>query len=305
MNKIAHLPGASATLDVDVLRSFVAIVESGSVAAAADRVGRTSGAVSMQIRKLEDTLGRSLFERTRQGMSVTNEGERLLEYARRMIELNREAMQAFSQPELNGTLNIGIIDSFKGERLAQVLGAFACCYPKVTVNVAMSSTRNLVPELDSGRFDIVMITPGGLHAQRATDFVLHEEPLVWLGRDGGRSPRGRPVPISVADEGCAWRNLATEALAGADVETRIAYVSDHDSGQLAAVQADLAVAPMPRSYLQPGLIELGAREGFPRLGTARLVMRLTDAASGTVRALAARIAESYGRQFDPEIQAVW
>ena len=179
-------PAPSASLDVDVLRSFIAIVDSGTIAAAADRVGRTAGAVSMQVKKLEDMLGRELFERTRQGMSLTPQGARLLEYARRMIELNREAMQAFSQPDLEGTVTVGIVDSFKGERLAQVLGNFACCYPKVTVDVAMSNTVNLVPDLDSGRFDVILMTPGGAHGQRKNDIVVHEEPLVWIAREGGR-----------------------------------------------------------------------------------------------------------------------
>ncbi|MEL7469838.1 MAG: LysR family transcriptional regulator [Pseudomonadota bacterium] len=298
MNKIMHIPAPSASLDVDVLRSFIAIVEGGSIAAAADRVGRTAGAVSMQVKKLEDMLGRSLFERTRQGMLLTAEGDRLLDYARRMVELNREAMQAFSEPELDGTVSVGIVDSFKGERLAEVLGNFACCYSKATVNVAMSNTVNLVPDLDAGKYDVIMMTPGGAHAQRDGDIVVHEEPLVWIAREGGRAMRARPVPISVADNGCAWRKLAMDSLAGADVATRVAYISDHDSGQLAAVQADLAVAPMPRSYLQPGMVELGKRDGYPKLGNARLVMRISEGASGTARALAARIAESYGKRID-------
>jgi DNA-binding transcriptional LysR family regulator len=250
----------------------------------------------MQVKKMEDMLGRELFQRTRQGMSLTPQGERLLEYARRMIELNREAMQAFSQPDLEGTVTVGFIDSFKGERLAQVLSNFSCCYPKVTVNVAMSNTVNLVPDLDSGRFDVILMTPGGAHAQRKDDILVHEEPLVWIAKDGGRAMRQRPVPISVAEDGCAWRKLATESLNGAEVETRVAYVSDHDSGQLAAVQADLAVAPMPRSYLLAGLTELGAKEGYPRLGSARLVMRLAQDASATARALAETIADTYGKK---------
>lgn len=296
MNQMLSTPAPSASLDVDVLRSFIAIVESGTVAAASDRVGRSPGAVSMQVKKLEDMLGRDLFERKRQGMTLTPQGDRLLDYARRMIELNREAMQAFSQPDLEGKINVGIIDSFKGERLAEVLGKFACCYPKVTVNVTMSNTVHMVPDLDAGNYDMILMTPGGHHPQRETDFLMRQEPLVWIAKEGGRALRQRPVPISVAEEGCAWRKLATESLAGAEVETRIAYVADHDSGQLAAVQADLAVAPMPRSYLVPGLIELGTREGYPPLGNAKLVMRLREDASTTARALAETIADTYGKQ---------
>ena len=298
MNQAFRPPAPSATLDIDVLRSVVAIAEGGTIAAAAARVGRTPAAVSMQVKKLEETLGRSLFERSHSGMRPTGEGERLLDYARRMIELNRAAMQAFSAPELSGTVSVGMTDSFGGERLAQVLAAYARCYPKVTVDVSMDVTQRLAPALDAGRFDLVMMTPGGANPMRDTDLVLHEEPLVWIAREGGRAVRCRPVPIAVANDGCAWRRLATDAIRDARLDTRIAYISDHDAGQLAAAKADLAVAPLPRSYLGPGLVELGAREGFPPLGTCRIVLRLAETASGAARALAARIAETYCKRLD-------
>lgn len=296
MNQAFRPPAPSATLDIDVLRSVVAIAEGGSIAAAAVRVGRTPAAVSMQIKKLEEMLGRSLFERSHAGMAPTAEGERLLDYARRMIELNRAAMQAFSAPELSGTVRVGLTDSMGGARLADVLAGFARSHPKVTVDVSMDVTARLAPGLDAGRLDLVTFTPGGAYPLRDGDLVLDEQPLVWIGREGGRAVRCRPMPLAVANEGCAWRKLAAEAIRDARLDVRIAYVSDQDRGQLAAVQSDLAVAPLPRCYLGPGLVELGAREGFPPLGVCRIGLRVAETASGAARALAARIAESYGRQ---------
>lgn len=297
MNQSFRPPAPSATLDVDVLRSVVAIAEGGTIAAAAQRVGRTPAAVSMQVKKLEEMLGRSLFERSHAGMNPTAEGDRLLDYARRMIELNRAAMQAFSAPELEGTVRIGMTDSMKGARLAEVLSGFSRSHPKVTVDVSMDLTPRLAPALDAGRFDLITFTPGEAHPLRDGDLVLQEEPLVWIGREGGRAVRSRPVPLAVANDGCVWRKLATQAIRETRMEVRIAYVSDHDQGQLAAVQADLAVAPLPRCYLGPGLVELGAREGFPPLGTCRIALRVGENASGPARALAARIAETYGKRF--------
>lgn len=298
MNQTFRPPAPSATLDIDVLRSVIAIAEGGSIAAAASRVGRTPAAVSMQIKKLEETLGRALFERSHAGMAPTAEGERLLDYARRMIELNRAAMQAFSAPELSGTVRVGLTDSMRGARLAQVLAAFARSHPKVTVDVSMDLSARLAPALDGGRFDLVTITPGCAVPLRDDDLVLDEQPLVWIAREGGRAVRCRPLPLAVANEGCAWRKLATEAIRDARMDVRIAYVSDHDAGQLAAVQADLAVAPLPRCYLGPGLVELVARDGFPPLGRCRIALRVAEAASGAARALAARIAESYGKRLN-------
>ena len=295
MNQTFRAPAPSATLDVDVLRSVVAIAESGSIAAAAGRVARTPAAVSMQIKKLEETLGRQLFERTRQGMTATAEGERLLDYARRMIELNRAALDAFAMPEIDGTVSVGVIDSFGGVRLADVLAGFARQHPKVTVNVAMGWTARIAPELDAGNFDLIVMTPGGEVPWRDGDLLLHEEPLAWIAREGGRAPRQSPVPLSVAEDGCVWRKLAFEAIRQAGMDCRVAYVSNFDGGQFAAVEADLAVAPMPRCYVRPGTVELTPSDGFPRLGKAQIALRLGATAGRAARALAARIAESYGK----------
>ena len=304
MNQMLREPSPSATLDIDIMRSVVAIAESGSIAAAAARVARTPAAVSMQVKKLEDMLGRALFERSHHGMRPTAEGERLLDYAKRMIELNRAAMQAFSGPELAGTVRVGLIDSFGGLRLAEVLAGFARSHPKVTVEVSMGRTVEHVPALDAGRFDLVMLTPGtgapgtGPVELRDDDLVLREEPLAWIAREGGRAQRMRPIPLAVANDGCAWRKLATEGVRSARLDARIAYVSDFDTGQLAAAQADLAVAPLPRSYLGPGLVELGPREGFPPLGLCRIALRVAENASGAARALGDRIAESFGKRLN-------
>ena len=302
MNQIfrpeANGPRPSASLDIDILRSVVAIAESGSIAAAAQRVARTPAAVSMQIKKLEEMLGRSLFDRTRQGMTPTAEGERLLTYARKMLELNREAVQAFTMPELSGKISIGMTDSFGGLRLAKVLSAFACCHPKVVVNVTMDQTSRMCLALDRGELDLTVFTPGGSAALRPGDKVLAEEQLAWIAKEGGRAAKQSPVPLAVATEGCAWRRISTEAVAAAGIETRIAYVADFDHAQIAAAEADLAVAPMPRSYVKPGLVALGARDGFPPLGKSQVALRLGENAGPQVYALAADIAASYGVALD-------
>ncbi len=298
MNQIFASPAAAASLDLDVLRSIVAIAETGSVTAAAERVGRTPAAISMQLKKLEETLGRALFERTRQGMNLTAEGERLMPYANRMVDLNREALEAFRAPELTGSVSVGMIDSFGGVRLGRVLAAFARSHPKVAVDVSMSCSNNLGPRLDRCELDISLITPGGSVAWRDTDIVLHEEPLAWIACEGGRAIRQTPLPLAVANEGCAWRKLAMEAVRRGGLTPRIAYISDYDAGQLAAAEADLAIAPMPRSYLHAGLVELGAKHGLPPLGRARIAMRLSPQIDCVGRALAERIAESYGVSLD-------
>ena len=294
MNEHARPPAPSASLDVDVLRSVTAIAEAGSIAAAASRVGRTPAAVSMQVKKLEDMLGRTLFERTRQGMTPTAEGERLMIYARQMLEVNRAAMQAFTMPELTGEISVGLIDSFGGVRLCKMLSAFARSHPRVTVNVSIAETVDLAPALDRGELDVILFTMGGKAAKRPTDHVLAEEQLVWIAKEGGRAHRQRPLPIAVSGEGCPWRKLTTDAIESKGIDARIAYVAGFDHAQIAAVEADLAVAPMPKSYLHPGLMALGPRDGFPALGKTQVAMRLGDRAGPVEHALARDIAASYG-----------
>ncbi|MEM7061026.1 MAG: LysR family transcriptional regulator [Pseudomonadota bacterium] len=293
-----HAPAPSATLDVDILRSVSAIAEVGSIAAAASRVGRTPAAVSMQIKKLEEMLGRTLFNRSRQGMTPTAEGERLLIYARQMLDLNRAAMQAFTMPELAGEVSVGLIDSFGGVRLTKVLSAFARSHPKVTVNVSIAETVDLAPALDRGELDVILFTMGGSEAKRPSDFVMAEEQLVWIAKDGGQAQRQRPLPIAVSGEGCPWRKLTTEAIEADGMDFRIAYVAGFDHAQFAAVEADLAIAPMPKSYVRHGVVALGPRDGLPTLGKTQVAMRLGDRAGSAVRALASDISASYGVMLD-------
>lgn len=298
MNQIMRPPATSASLDVDILRSVSAIAEVGSIAAAASRVGRTPAAVSMQIKKLEEMLGRTLFNRTRQGMAATAEGERLLVYARQMLDLNRAAIQAFKLPELTGEVSVGLIDSFGGVRLTKMLSAFSRSHPKVTVNVSIAETVDLAPALDRGDLDVILFTMGGSESKRPSDYVLAEEQLVWIAKDGGQAQRQHPLPIAVSGEGCPWRKLTADAIEAEGMDVRIAYVAGFDHAQIAAVEADLAIAPMPKSYVQPGLIALSPRDGFPALGKTQVAMRLGEQAGSAVQALASDIAASYGVALD-------
>ena len=296
MNRHASIPSPAATLDIDVLRSVVAIADTGSITLAAPRVGRTPAALSMQLRKLEETLGHALFERRPGGMSLTAAGERLMPHARRLIEAERAALDEFRTPDLEGEVRVGIIDDFAGVSLTRVLAAFARSHPRVLVNVTMGPSAELAPRLDRGELDLAVITPGCAVAWRSGDRTLYEEPLVWVGREGGDAWRRRPLPLAISGQGCAWRRQALEALDRAGIDWRMAYVSEYYAAQKAAIAADLAIAPMPRSLVEPGFARLGAAERLPDPGMARIALRVKGDAEpeGCVAALAGRIAETYG-----------
>ena len=294
MTEINHLPNPAATLDIDLMKTLVAIAETGSVTAAAARVARSPGAISMQVKKMEETLGRTLFERSRRGMELNANGELLLAYAKRMIILHRETLDAFRAPELSGEVCIGTIDDFGVTQLSDLLFAFDRSHPHVTVNVTVGPSATLAPKLDRSELDLAVMSPGCAVPWRESDRLIHEEPLVWVGKDGGRAARERPLPLAMATQGCGWRHAALEAVEQAGIPYRFAYISEFFSAQMAAVLADLAIAPMPRCQIEAGLVQLLAADGLPEIGTCRVAIRMNHDPSDATLALAERVAESYG-----------
>lgn len=294
-------PSDGATLDLDALRAFLAIADRGGVSAAADRIGRTPAAVSMQLKKLETVLGATLFSRPnassadggRRGMRLTPAGERLLGPARRMLDLEAEALAAFRPGALTGEARLGLIDDFSGVALSEVLSAFARTHPDVTVTVALGPSATLAAKLDAGVLDLALIAPGGPIEWRDADRVATEEPLVWFGALGGSAHLREPTPIAVASEDCAWRHRTIEAFARVSRRYRVAYTSDTYAGQRAAVSADLAIAPLPRSVAGAELTEIPPSAGLPELGRTRVALRIAEAPSdpATACALADQIIE--------------
>ncbi len=294
MTQITHFPTSAATLDIDVLKSLAAIADTGSVTAAAARVARSPGAVSMQIKKLEETLGRPLFQRSRQGMTLNADGERMLAYARRLIELHREALDAFRGPALTGEVGIGMIDDLGIGRLSDVMAAFARSNPRVTVNMDIGTSVMLAPKLEAGALDLAILTPGCAVDWLPSDLLLHEEPLIWAGAEGGKAVRARPLPLALSNPGCAWRRAALESMDRSGLPYRIAYTSEFFQPQRAAVLSDLAIAPLPRALIRDGLVELGAADGLAPVGACRIALRIAPDPSPATLALAERVAESYG-----------
>ncbi len=215
-------PTALPLLDTDVLRSFVAIAESGSFTRAANQVFRTPSALSMQIKRLEETLGQSLFVREARQVRLTPEGEMLLGYSRRLLRLNEEAVTQFLTPSLEGTVRFGTPDDVGSRILPRVLSQFARSHPAVQVDVMVGRSIDLLERLDKGELDLVLATAGneGFPADRGE--VVHTEPLVWVGREGGVALERSPLPLAMANHGCAWRRMALSALDESGLAYRIA-----------------------------------------------------------------------------------
>jgi DNA-binding transcriptional LysR family regulator len=274
-------------LYLDVLRTFVAIAETGSFTAAANSVFRTPSAVSMQIKKLEETLRCSVFTRDARSVTLTTDGEVLMGYARRMLAINREAVSKFVVPDVAGIVRLGSPDDYGERVLPSVLKRFAQSHPSIAVDVTIDQSANLRRRMGERELDITLFTVCRNVPPDAE--ILLTEPIVWGGAKGGCAHMRKPLPVSVWEEGCAWRADALEALGREGVEYRIAYMSAHTAGQRSAILADLAIAPLPRSFIGNDIVALGPEQGLPLLSNYNLAMIVAPDASAPVRAAADHI----------------
>lgn len=278
-------------LDLDVLRTFVAIAETGSFTLAAGSVFRTPSAVSMQIKKLEDILGASVFLRDARSVTLTQEGEMLMGYARRMLALNREAVSKFIVPDIAGVVRLGSPDDYGERILPTVLKRFAKTHPAIAVDVIIDMSGNLRRRLAERQLDITLLTARNNVPSDAE--VLLTEPIVWGGAKGGCAHLRDPLPVSLWEEGCVWRADALDALGRAGRNYRVAYMSAHTAGQRAAILSDLAIAPLPKSFIGEEIVALGPDEGLPLLSNYNLAMIVAPDASAPVQAAADHIRATF------------
>ncbi len=276
-----------------MLRTFVAIAETASFSRAARQVFRTTSAVSMQIKKLEEMLGQPLFLREARRVTLTPAGETLLRYSRRLLKLNDEAVSEFLKPSLAGTVRFGTPDDIGTRILPGVLADFARSYPAVEVDVVVSSSQTLLKRLDDGELDLVLITAGSADDKTADGTVVHTEPLVWAERDGGTALERHPLPIAFASPGCAWRSTALAALDRAGLTYRIAYTSEHCAGQQAAMEADLAIAPFPLGLIRKPIRQVATSAGLPSLGHYQIEMRSGAHRNEVVEALSGYVVRAF------------
>lgn len=288
-----HEPrGAWPLLDNDLLRTFVAISDTGSFTRAAQRVHRTTSAVSMQVKRLEETLGRTLFLREGRSVSLTPDGEALLSFGRRMLRINDEAVSRFLAPPIDGRVRFGAPDDFGTRFLPNILARFAATHPMVEVDVVLAPSVRLTAELDAGDLDLTLVTAGSSDTRTEDGVIVYSEPLLWAGLKGGRAQEEEPIRLALSSQGCAWRSAALAALDAAGTPYRIAYNSEHCQGQLAAILADIAIAPLPQSLVAPPYAQIDARYGLPPLGNYQLLLLRGTDMGPAAEALAEQVSES-------------
>ncbi|HRD67040.1 MAG TPA: LysR substrate-binding domain-containing protein [Candidatus Competibacter sp.] len=281
----------SVQLDPDLLRTFVTIVDAGGFTQAAKQVHRTQSAVSMQVRRLEETLDRTLFQRDGRGVQLSPDGEALLGYARRLLKLHDEAVAALTRPDLSGLVRIGTPDDYVGRFLPEILVRFARAFPRVQVEVNCEPSVTLRRMLAEDRLDLALVTcPPGAE----TGEVVRREATVWATAERHLAHEGEPLPLALFQCGCPFRDWALAGLSSLGRPYRIAYTSASITGILAAVTAGLAVTVLCRSILPAGVRPLGIEEGFPPLPPASITLHRGSSVSAVAECLADYIREGFG-----------
>ncbi|MFT3989370.1 LysR substrate-binding domain-containing protein [Aestuariivirga sp.] len=277
-------------LDVDLLKTFLAIADTGSFTRAAGEVNKTQSAVSMQMKRLEDVLARPLFARDGRLSRFTPDGERLIEFARRMVSLNDEAVSAFTKPELTGTIRFGTPDDYADRFLPEILARFSRTHPLVTVDVECVNSTILFERTRRGEFDLSLVSFG---CEVVTDEPVRREPLVWVSSARHSTHLLDQVPLAISHAGCEWRGKALSALESAGRRYRIAYSSPNSNAVNAAVKAGLAIGAIPDLCVQPGMKVLTEKDGFPSLGTFDIGMvRKPGRGNSAIDALARHVSDS-------------
>lgn len=266
----------SVSLEIDLLRSFVAIAQAGSLSRAAQCIARTQSALSQQMKRLEDIVDQPLLQRTGRGVVLTNPGERLLGHAQRILRAHDEAMADMSGRGLSGTLRFGCPDDYAAAFLPHLLREFAVAHPHAFVEVICEPTPRLLEQLKRHALDLALISlPEGVDEGS----VIRREPLVWIGSpglDAVLADPGEPLPLALSDPDTLDHIAACEALTQAGRAYRIAYASSNLSGLTALARSGQAFAVMTQTAV-PADLRIVTGDTLPSLPSVGITVKFDRA----------------------------
>ena len=251
-----------ANLDMDVLRTLAVAMDLGGFSKAAERLGRSQSAVSLQMRRLEERVGRPLFRREGRGLALTDVGDVVLSYARQILELNDQAVAAARGIAIGGSVRFGVPQDFGDSWLPGVLARFSRAHPSVLIEVRVDRANKLVERIAEGGLDLALMWGNPPVANTVT---VQRLPMVWIGLKGYAVPRGDTVPLALFESPCVFRQPSVEALERTHRPWRLAFTSPSLSGLWAAAAAGLGVTVRTPLGLPSPLAVLGKSSGLPKL----------------------------------------
>jgi DNA-binding transcriptional LysR family regulator len=276
-------------LDLELLRSFVSVVDAGGFTRAGERVHRTQSTVSQQIKRLEDDIGRPLLNRSGRDVTPTEAGERLLSYARRLLALAEEARDVLTRPGHEGAVRLGVPEDFAAHRLAKLLAAFSRSHPGLRLDVRADQSTYLKRDLERGDLDLALFKravgeKGGI--------------AVWPERVHWVTSKSHPVhssndsvPLIGFPAGCLYRSRAIHALESAGRAWHMAYTSSNLAGIQAAVAAGMGLSILSEMAIQADHRVLTAKDGFAPIDKTEVALVASPDASAATLRLADRLAE--------------
>lgn len=282
-------------LDMTTLRSFVAVAEQGGVTRAASALNLTQSAVSMQLKRLEDLLGQELLDRSNRRVALTGSGELLLSYARRLVDLNDEAVGRLTDEVYEGELVLGAPYDIVYPVVPQVLKRFNAIYPRVKVHLKSSSTIKLLDALKRGEADLILTTeekpgPGGE--------TLTEMPLRWVGSPGGMSWKRKPLKLAFCNV-CIFRAGVLKRVNAAGIDWEMVIDSDDDRSVEALISADLAVGALLEDSIPPHLEAIHSGGALPELGVQMINMYGADSRKEVLGELADMLRQGFAATRGP------
>nr|WP_113865091.1 transcriptional regulator LrhA [Brenneria salicis]NMN91062.1 DNA-binding transcriptional LysR family regulator [Brenneria salicis ATCC 15712 = DSM 30166]RBP66558.1 DNA-binding transcriptional LysR family regulator [Brenneria salicis ATCC 15712 = DSM 30166]RLM31994.1 transcriptional regulator LrhA [Brenneria salicis ATCC 15712 = DSM 30166] len=249
-------------LDLDLLRTFVAVADLNTFAAAAVAVSRTQSAVSQQMQRLEQLIGKELFARHGRNKQLTEHGIQFLGYARKILQFNDEACTSLMYSDIQGTLMIGASDDTADTILPYILHRVTSVFPKLSIAVSVKRSTEMLEMLHEGEIDLVITT---MNSVGFPHILLRSSPTLWYCAADYQFRPEEPIPLVVLDEPSPFRTLALESLKAAGIPWKISYEASTLSAVRAAVKAGLGVTLRSVEMMSPELKVLGEEEGLPKL----------------------------------------
>lgn len=259
-------------LDLPLLRTLVAIAEKETFALAAQETHKTQSAITQQMQRLEEQVGAQLFEKQGRGKKLTPQGQRVLEYAKRMLALNDEVLRSVQSSSIGGTLRIGGLQDVADTVLPHLLSRVARAYPMLQIQIQIGRSEELNQMLKRGLLDLTL---GTRQDSELREVIVRTSPTVWLCAASFVHDPNLPLPLILGDESSLFRRMAIESVDRHRVRWRLAYLAQSLFAVKAAIRAGLGVAARSTELLGPDMRVLGEREGLPRLPDVsyRLCMR--------------------------------
>ena len=272
-------------IEVGLLRAFVAVSDSGGMTSAGRLLNLTQAAVSQQVKRLEDLLQLTLFDRSQKQIRLTEDGERLMAQANRIISLNDEVWGFMTSPHFEGEVRLGVPDDIINIYMPPILRSFKQTWPRVNISLTSKTTPELLELLNNNEIDLTLTTeqtPG------SPEQLLLADPLVWVGAREGDAHKLNPLPVAFGSEKCAFRSAAVKVLTRDKRDWRFICQSSNMAPLFATLEADMAVAPFMARSVPDHLKILGDDCNLPDLPTFYINLHLPPAGVGDIASEFAR-----------------